>query len=162
MPVALAAALAALLTPLSFVAPELLGLPLALALAAAACRLTTLMLLRRAYPAQQRGLRILLFGEALFAAATVAGLPVEPHGAGSGAVGWAGLALWLACGAAGAWGGLGLLAAGGWLRGGGILVAAAAGLWLTAIGLILWPFALAAGYGCFAVAGLKKQKISAD
>ena len=58
-------------------------------------------------------------------------------------------------GAAGAWGGLKLLVAAGWLRAGGILIAVAAGLWFTQIGLMLWPFAMAAGYGCFAVSGMK-------
>ena len=182
MPIAAAAALAALLTLLAFVAPDLFGTALALAVAATVCRLGTLLLLRRAAARQgpedpeddaangavQAGLRLLFLGEALFAAATVAGLAVEPyfgagsdgadsHGAGPDWTGWAGLAVWLAYGGAGAWGGLKLLAASGWLRAGGILVAVAAGFWFTVIGLLLWPFALAAGYGCFAVAGLKMR-----
>ncbi|MYI50647.1 MAG: hypothetical protein F4114_16375, partial [Rhodospirillaceae bacterium] len=86
MTIAVPGALAALLTLLAFVAPALLGPALVLALAASAFRLATLMLLRRAAhrpeapddAAVQRGLRILFLGEALFAAATVYGLPVEP------------------------------------------------------------------------------------
>ncbi|MCY4395729.1 MAG: hypothetical protein OXC10_11380 [Rhodospirillaceae bacterium] len=161
MATAVAAALAALLTVFAFVAPDLFGSVLALAVGAAACRLGTLLLLRRATAAedtaQQGAFRLLFLGEALFAAALVAGLPVEPYfGGGSSAwIGWAGLAAWLAYGAAGAWGGLKLLAAAGWLRAGGILIAVAAGFWFTWIGLLLWPFAMAAGYGCFAVARMK-------
>lgn len=175
MSIAIAAALAALLTLLAFLAPDLFDSALALMVVATVCRLGTLLLLRRA-AAQERaaesapeneggnaagnaavlnGLRLLFLGEALFAAATVAGLPVEPHvGEGSAWTGWAGLAVWLAYGAAGVWGGLKLLAAAGWLRAGGILIAVAAGLWFTQIGLVLWPFAMAAGYGCFAVYGI--------
>ncbi|MDE0703057.1 MAG: hypothetical protein OXH59_04965 [Rhodospirillaceae bacterium] len=169
MTIAVPGALAALLTLLAFVAPALLGPALVLALAASAFRLATLMLLRRAAHRPeapddapvQRGLRILFLGEALFAAATVYGLPVEPlveapvEIGGSEWAGWAGLAVWLGYGAACAWGGLKLLGAPGWLRAGGILVAVAAGLWFTWIGLLLWPFAMAAGYGCFAVYGIK-------
>ncbi len=168
MPIAAAAALAALLTFLAFVAPDLFGSALALMVAATVCRLGTLLLLRRAVApedaAVQRGLQILFLGEALFAAATVAGLPVEPHfgGGDSDWTGWASLAVWLACGAAGAWGGLKLLAAAGWLRAGGILVAVAAGFWFTQIGLLLWPFAMAAGYGCFAVSGIKSRSVAID
>ena len=173
MPIAVAAALAALLTLLSFVAPDLFGSALALTVVATVCRLGTLLLLRRVAAREdtaesvpdgtqdlsgvQNGLRLLFLGEALLAAATVAGLPVEPHigDSGSAWAGWAGLAAWLAYGAAGVWGGLKLLAAAGWLRAGGILIAVTAGLWFTQIGLVLWPFAMAAGYGCFAVAGMK-------
>lgn len=169
MPIAAVAALAALLTLLAFLAPDLFGSALALMVVATVCRLGTLLLLRRAAAqenagkdatensAVQNGLRLLFLGEALFAAATVAGLPIEPHvgDPGSDWAGWAGLAVWLAYGAAGAWGGLKLLAAAGWLRAGGILIAVAAGFWFTVIGLVLWPFAVAAGYGCFAIAGLK-------
>ena len=160
MPIATAAALAALLTFLAFVAPGLFGSVLALAVGATVLRLGTLLLLRRAAAedaAEQGGFRLLFLGEALFAAALVAGLPVEPYfgGGSSGWIGWAGLAAWLAYGAAGAWGGLKLLTAAGWLRAGGILIAVAAGLWFTWIGLLLWPFAMAAGYGCFAVTGIK-------
>ena len=167
MSIAIAAALAALLTLLAFLAPDLFDSALALMVVATVCRLGTLLLLRRAAArakvagengenaAVLNGLRLLFLGEALFAAATVAGLPVEPHvGEGSAWTGWAGLAVWLAYGAAGAWGGLKLLAAAGWLRAGGILIAVAAGLWFTQIGLVLWPFAMAAGYGCFAVYGI--------
>ena len=158
MLIAAVAALAALLTFVSFVAPALLGSALALALAATACRLAALLLLRRAAdaenPAERRGLQLLFLGEALFGAAVVTGLAIEPHGEG-GLAGWAGLAVWLVYGAAGAWGGLKLIAAGGWVRAGGILIAVAAGFWFTQIGLVLWPFAMAAGYGCFAVEGIK-------
>ena len=158
MTIAVLAALAALLTFLAFVAPALLGPAAVLAIAASACRLATLMLLRRAAAddaAAQQGLRILFLGEALFAAATVYGLPVEPLAGGGGSewAGWAGLAVWLGYGAACAWGGLKLPGAPGWQRAGGILIAVAAGLWFTWIGLLLWPFAMAAGYGCFAVYG---------
>lgn len=166
MPIAAAAALAALLTLLAFLAPDLFGSALALMVVATVCRLGTLLLLRRAAALENPGdgenaavpdgLRLLFLGEALFAAATVAGLPVEPHvGEGSAWTGWAGLAVWLAYGAAGVWGGLKLLGAAGWLRAGGILIAVAAGLWFTQIGLVLWPFAMAAGYGCFAVSGMR-------
>ena len=169
MATAVAAALAALLTFLAFVASDLFGSALALMVVATVCRLGTLLLLRRAAARESaeedapesiavlNGLRLLFLGEALFAAATVARLPVEPFfgGAGSEWVGWAGLAVWLGYGAGGARGGLKLLAAPGWLRAGGILVAVAAGFWFTQIGLLLWPFAMAAGYGCFAVAGMK-------
>ena len=165
MPIAAAAALAALLTFLAFLAPDLFGSALALMVVATVCRLGTLLLMRRSAAQEDAagnaavlaGLRLLFLGEALFAAATVAGLPVEPHLDG-GASGWAGLAVWLAYGAAGAWGGLKLIAATGWLRAGGILIAVAAGFWFTVIGLVLWPFAIAAGYGCFAVAGLKLHR----
>ena len=175
--VAVAATLAALLSLLSFVAPDLLGPALALSVVATVCRLGTLLLLRRAAARRHaaesapesggsntedgagalNGLRLLFLGEALFAAAKVAGLPVEPHVESAASVwtGWAGLVAWLAYGAAGVWGGLKLLAATGWLRAGGILIAIAAGLWFTQIGLVLWPFAIAAGYGCFALAGMK-------
>ena len=111
MPIAVAAALAALLTLLAFLAPDLFGSALALTVVATVCRLGTLLLLRRAAalenPGQEGGgnaavldgLRLLFLGEALFAAATVAGLPVEPHIGDTGsdwAAGWAGLAAWLA------------------------------------------------------------------
>ena len=166
MTIAIAAALAALLTLLAFLAPDLFGSALALMVVATVCRLGALLLLRRSAAraisgdssagnaAVLDGLRLLFLGEAVFAAATVAGLPAEPHLEG-GVWGWAGLAVWLAYGAAGAWGGLKLLAATGWLRAGGILIAVAAGLWFTVIGLVLWPFAIAAGYGCLSVAGVK-------
>ena len=173
MTIAIAAALAALLTLLAFLAPDLFGSALALMVVATVCRLGTLLLMRRSAAransgddaggnaAVLDGLRLLFLGEAVFAAATVAGLPAEPHLEG-GVSGWAGLAVWLAYGAAGAWGGLKLLAAAGWLRAGGILIAVAAGFWFTVIGLVLWPFAIAAGYGCFAVAGLKLQSKTKD
>lgn len=174
MPIAAAAALAALLTLLAFLSPDLFGSALALMVVATVCRLGTLLLLRRAAAQEnagedatqnavvQNGLRLLFLGEALFAAATVAELPVAPHvgDPGSDWAGWAGLAVWLAYGAAGAWGGLKLLSAGGWLRAGGILIAVAAGFWFTVIGLVLWPFAIAAGYGCFAIAGLKSRSMA--
>lgn len=176
MLIAAAAALAALLTLFAFLAPDLFGSALALAVAASVFRLGTLLLLRRAVARQNDGetalgnaavpdgLRLLFLGEALFAAATVAGLPVEPY-VESGAsewAGWAGLAAWLIYGGAGAWGGLKLLAAAGWLRAGGILIAVAAGFWFTLIGLVLWPFAVAAGYGCFAVSGTKLRLKTTD
>ena len=101
MLIAAAAALAALLTFVSFVAPALLGSAFALALAATACRLAALLLLRRAAgaenPAKRRGFQLLFLGEALFGAAVVTGLAIEPHGEG-GLAGWAGLAVWLGYG----------------------------------------------------------------
>jgi len=152
------AALAALCTFLTMVAPTVFGSALGLALLATALRLGVVGWMLRSIgshsEAVRRGFVALCVAEILFLVALALRIPVDPHMDGE-AIGWLSLALWAVYGGASAYGGMKLIPAEGWVRGGGILVAAAAGFWFTVIGLMVWPFAIAAGYLCFAMAGLK-------
>ena len=161
MLLAIAALIAAVLTLLSFVAPSVLGSTLALAIAAAVLRIAAVALLHRSVPSStsdvRRGTVALMVCEGLLLAATIIGLPIEPHVEG-GAAGWIGLAIWFVYGAGYAYGGLKLIPVAGWCRAGGILLAASGGFWLTQIGLVVWPFSMAAGFLCLAMAGFRHEE----
>ncbi|MCY4190363.1 MAG: hypothetical protein OXC54_02925 [Rhodospirillaceae bacterium] len=158
---AVLAVLAASCTFLTMVLPTILGSVLVLALLATGLRLAVVAWMLRTVNhnngSVRRGLTVLCGTEVLFLTALAAGIPVDPHIDG-GTIGWLSLVLWLVYGGASVYGGLNLIPAEGWVRGGGIAVAAAGGFWFTMIGLIVWPFAMAAGYLCFAMAGLKSGR----
>lgn len=162
---AVTAVLAALLTFASFVAPTVIGSTMALAIAAITARLATLFFVRRmvagAGDMARRGVIALVVGEVLLLAATILRVPPEPHLDAGGIAGWASLALWIIYGAACIYGGVKLITVVGWMRFAGIGVAVSAGFWFTQVGLLVWPFTMAAAYLAFAVAGLKGQPAAA-
>jgi len=161
MILAVIAALAAFLTFISFVAPTLFGAALVTALAALLLRLVSLFMVYRllagAGALARRGLVVVMVGEGLLLVATIFGIPPEPHMEGSAIAGWAGLLIWACYGAACAYGGVKLAAIDGWIRFAGIAIAVSAGFWFTQIGLLVWPFTMAAGYACFALAGWRSR-----
>lgn len=160
------AALAAFLTFISFVAPALFGAPLVAALGAVILRLASLFLLHRhlvgAGDVARRGMIALMVGEGLLLVAMVVGIPPEPHMDGSVVAGWAGLLIWVLYGATCAYGGVKLIVIEGWVRFAGIAIAVSAGFWFTQIGLLVWPFTMAAGYGCLALAGWRSSPSTAS